>query len=88
MVHWVICELIHKIFQTNNTFIESKQEIEPTSIRISWQIIFADHHVMICIQLPEFAVDHVKMFVRKEIHNLMDEKNIEMLRFIARKRLG
>ena len=36
------------------------------------QVVFADEQIVVLVELPEFAVDDVEVFVREEIHYLVD----------------
>ena len=36
------------------------------------EIVFTDEEIMILVELPELAVDHVEVFVRKVIHHLVN----------------
>lgn len=36
------------------------------------QVVFADEQIMVLVELPELAVDDVEVFVREEIHHLVD----------------
>ena len=36
------------------------------------QVVFADEQIMVLVELPELAVDDVEVFVREEVHHLVD----------------
>ena len=40
------------------------------------QILFADIHIMVSVQFPKLAVNHIEMFIRKIIHYLKTEKQL------------
>ena len=43
-----------------------------TVIIMLCQVVFADEQIVVLVELPELAVDDVEVFVREEIHHLVD----------------
>ncbi len=39
---------------------------------VSGEVLFADEEIVIRVELPELAVDDVEVFVREEVHHLVD----------------